>query len=266
MPIDCPIDIRPLTASEFEEVDYRVMGLAFESQNALGRLCEEQAYQRDLQARLLADGFRRVWIEVPVVVSHRDFTKQYLLDLVADDAVYELKTAKAIGDEHQSQLLNYLFLLDVPRGKLLNFRPSKVAGRIHATRLTSSKRREFVLDCTRWEKLSNQCPRLHEVLGGVLDDWGAFLDFNLYQQALVHFCGGEQEVVRRLPLGRDGALLGTQRFHMHSPGVAFRITAVTRQIDEMQSHLRRLVALTDLRGLQWINLNHHTVEVVTITS
>ena len=109
MPINCPLDIRPLTPERFQELDYRVMGHAFSSHNRLGRLCEEDAYQRDLQARLLADGFRCVHIEEPITVSHADFTKVYLLDLVADDAVYELKTVAALNDEHQAQLLNYLF-------------------------------------------------------------------------------------------------------------------------------------------------------------
>ena len=105
MPINCALDIGPLTPEKFQEMDYRVMGHAFASQNRLGRLCEEGAYQRDLQARLLADGFRRVCIEVPITVSLDDFTKTYSLDLVVDDAVYELKTAAALNEEHQAQLL-----------------------------------------------------------------------------------------------------------------------------------------------------------------
>ena len=133
MPISCPLDVRALTEEEFEERDYRIMGHAFASQNRLGRLCEEGIYQRDLQARLLADGFQSVHIEEPVTVSHADFTKVYSLDLIADDAVYELKTVTALNNEHQAQLLNYLFLLEIPRGKLINFRPAKVQGRIHAT-------------------------------------------------------------------------------------------------------------------------------------
>ena len=52
MAIECPIEIRPLSRVEFEAVDYRVMGHAYACQNELGRLCEESAYQRDLQARL----------------------------------------------------------------------------------------------------------------------------------------------------------------------------------------------------------------------
>jgi len=265
MPISCPLDIRPLTAEEFGELDYRIMGHAFASQNLLGRLCDEQVYQRDLRARLLADGFARVHIEVPVRVCYADFAKDYFLDLVADDAVYELKTVAALAGEHQGQLLNYLFLLGIPRGKLINFRPAKVQGRIHATGLTSADRGRYQVDSSRWQDLSESCGTLRRMMGELLADWGAFLDFELYQQALCHFCGGESKVIQRVPLARDGIFLGTQRFHAHSAGVAFRVTALTRQLDAMETHLRRLLALSELRALQWINLNHANIQLVTIT-
>ena len=99
MPIHCPIQIRALSAEEFEERDYRVMGHAYGSQNELGRLCDERVYEADLSARLLADGFHLVQTQVPVTLTHRDFAKRYSLDLVADDALYELKTAKDLTGE-----------------------------------------------------------------------------------------------------------------------------------------------------------------------
>ncbi len=80
-----------LSADEFEKRDYRVMGHAYASQNELGRLCDECAYEADLKARLLADGFQSVQTQVPVTVSHRDFSKTYRLDLIADDALYDFK-------------------------------------------------------------------------------------------------------------------------------------------------------------------------------
>lgn len=266
MPIECPLDVRPLTAAEFERVDYRVMGHAFASQNELGRLCEENAYQQDLQARLAADGFRDACVEVPVSVSFMDFTKIYSLDLVAGNAVYELKAVATLSSDHQAQLLNYLFLLGIPRGKLLNFRPPKVQGRIHATSLTLEERRSFHVDTSRWQDLSECCRVLRETMHELLSDWGAFLYFRLYEQALTHFCGGETRVVQRLPLRRSVTSLGTQRFHVHSPRLAFRVTSATEQIDNMESQLRRLLALTELQAMQWINLDHSSIRLVTITN
>lgn len=264
MPITCPLRIRPLKPDEFETIDYRVMGHAFDCQNELGRLCEEGAYQRDIQARLRADHFRSVEIEVPVVATHADFRKTYFLDLVVDHAVYELKTTADLIGEHEAQLLNYLFLLGIPRGKLINFRPPQVQGRLHATALTHETRRKFRFDDLRWQDRTPQCALLRTTLRELLADWGAFLDFHLYHQALTYFLGGEDRVLRRIPLHRGDVLLGTQAFSVHTSRVAFQVTAVTDQIAATESHLRRLLALTDLEAMQWINLNQGQVQLVTL--
>jgi GxxExxY protein len=170
------VTISCLDADQFERLDFRVMGHAYATQNELGRLCDESAYQADLKARLLTDGFRAVHTEVPVTLAHRDFSKKYFLDLVADDALYELKADKALTSEHEAQLLNYMFLLGLRRGKLLNFRPSKVEGRIVATSLTHDQRRRFTAVTGRWKDLTAACGTLRRTMCDLLQDWGAFLE------------------------------------------------------------------------------------------
>src|SRR5580698_6452788 len=152
MPIHCPITIAALNADEFEKLDYRLMGHVYASQNELGRLCDECVYEADLKARLLADGFRSVQTQVPVTVTHRDFSKTYRLDLVADNTIYELKAETNLVVEHDTQLFNYMFLLGIQRGKLLNFRPSKVQGKIIATGLTFEARRRFTETSDYWSE------------------------------------------------------------------------------------------------------------------
>ena len=264
MPIHCPVTVAYLTADEFEKLDYRVMGHAYASQNELGRLCDECAYEADLKARLLADGFRSVQTQVPVTVTHRDFSKKYLLDLLVDDALYELKTDAALVGEHDAQLFNYLFLLGIQRGKLLNFRPGKVQGKIIATSLTQEARRRFSAITERWMDLTPACVTLRHTLTDLLQDWGAFLSVDLYQEALIHFLGGASNIEHRVNLRRAGIDLGTQRMFVHTPGVAFRLTAVTEDQQFVESHLRRLLALTELKAIQWINLNHARIEFTTL--
>ncbi len=266
MPIHCPVQIKPLDAVAFESLDYRVMGHAYASQNELGRLCDECAYQADLKARLLADGFRSVLTEVPVTVTHRDFTKKYYLDLLADDALYELKAEAALVNEHDAQMLNYIFLLGIPRGKLLNFRPAKVQGKILATSLTPEARRHFTTVIDRYRDLTPACALLRSTLCELMQDWGAFLEVGLYQEALLHFLGGAGKIEQRVSLGRSGIDLGGQRMLLHAPAVAFRLTAVTEDQPHVESHLRRLLALTNLKAIQWINLNHAQIEFTTIQS
>ena len=79
------------------------MHCAYDSQNALGRLCDERVYENDLARRLRAEGFREVHSQVPITLSHCGFHKEYRLDLLADDALYELKTTTAFTSEHDAQ-------------------------------------------------------------------------------------------------------------------------------------------------------------------
>jgi GxxExxY protein len=264
MPIHCPVTIPCLSADEFEEIDYRVMGHAYASQNELGRLCDECAYEADLKQRLLADGFQSVQTQVPVAVTHQDFSKTYRLDLIGDHALYELKAESTLVGEHETQLLNYIFLLGLGRAKLLNFRPPKVQGKIVATSLTHEKRRRFTATIERWNDLTPSCAVLRQRMLDLLDDWGAFLDLALYQEALVHFLGGAGNVERRVSLHREKIDLGGQRMLAHAPGVALRMTAFTENQSQIEPHLRRLLVLTELKPIQWINLNHAIIEFTTI--
>lgn len=266
MPIHCPITIARLGEDEFEDLDYRVMGHAYASQNELGRLCDESAYEADLTARLVTDGFRSVQTQVPITVTHRDFSKTYRLDLLADDALYELKAEATLVGEHDTQLLNYMFLLGLGRAKLLNFRPPKVQGKIMATSLTQEDRRRFTAMTERWSDLTPGCTILRQTMLDLLQDWGAFLDFALYQEALIHFLGGASQVERRISLHRNQLDPGGQRMLMHAPAVAFRITAFTESQSHIEPHLHRLLALTRLKAIQWINLNHSKIEFTTIKS
>jgi len=264
MPIHCPITISCLGAEEFEALDYRVMGHAYASQNDLGRLCDESAYEADLKARLVASGFSAVHTQIPVTLSHSDFSKTYYLDMIADDALYELKAAKTLTSEHEAQLLNYIFLMGLRRGKLLNFHPPKVQGRIVATSLNHDERRRITPVTGRWQDLTSACETLRQTMCDLLGDWGAFLDIALYQEAILHFLGGAVKIEQSVRLTRGGLDLGTQRLLVYTPGLAFRLTAFTQTQDYIESQLRRLLALTGLKALQWINLNHTQIEFTTL--
>jgi len=253
-----------LSAEEFERLDYRVMGHAYSCQNELGRLCDECAYEADMKARLLADGFRSVQTQVPITVTHRDFSKTYRLDLIADNLLYELKAETTLAVEHDAQLLTYMFLLGVQRGKLLNFRPPKVQGKLIATSLKQEDRRRFTAIAERWSDLTPGCAVLRQTMFDLLYDWGAFLEVGLYQESLIHFLGGACNIARRVSLHRAGLDLGEQRMAIHAPGVAFRVTAYTEVQGYIESQLRLLLALTDLEAIQWINLNHSKIEFTTI--
>jgi GxxExxY protein len=264
MPIHCRITIPALTPDEFKARDYRIMGHAFACQNELGRFCDEGVYETDLAGRLSTVGFRRVFTQEPIVVTHGDFSKTYFLDLLADGALYELKTVSALTGEHHAQLLNYMLLLGLRCGKLLNFGPDRVEGQLIVTGLTPEVRRRFTVDATRWQEIAPACRRLRSVMEALLADWGAFLEVPLYQEALTHFLGGPSLVIQPVPLARCRLALGTQRMHIHAHGVGFVLTAYTADLPAHESNLRKLLALTPLTALQWLNLDHATIRFTTL--
>ncbi len=264
--VTCPINFATLSREEFLKLDYQVMRHAFATHNSLGRFCDEKIYQADLKERLARGELGPVTTEVPVTIRWKDFSKTYYLDLVEQEAaVYELKASAAIAGEHKAQLLNYLLILGLSVGKLLNFGAPSLQWHFASTRLTPERRRAIETDASHWRELSEACGRFRLAVEDLLATWGAFLDVALYEEALVWFLGGEQKVVQRLPLSRDGVLLGAQNCNLLTPDIAFHLTAHTTEQDRVEVHLRRFLDLTPLRAIQWINLNHNRIEFRTLT-
>lgn len=264
MPITSPIVIRNLTQAEFDERDAVVMRCAYAAQNALGRLCDERVYENDLARRLRAEGFKTVHTQVPVNVAHDGFAKEYRLDLVADEALYELKTVSALAPPHEAQALHYAMLTDVNHVKLLNFRPDRVQGQLKFNTFLDAKRRRITWDGAGWVSLSPQCEALQQRVRALVEDWGAGLEVKLYEEALVHFCGGEARCARRIPVALAGVELGSHPVLMHGEDVSFLATAFTAGIEGQRSHIKRLLALIRLRGIQWINFNHTIIQMQTM--
>jgi len=265
MPITSSLTLRPITQDEFAALDYQVMRHAFASQNELGRLCDEVIYQNDLAARLEAARLGAVRKEVPVQVTHADFSKTYLLDLVVRDAaIYELKTALCLAPEHDAQLLNYLLLHGAHHGKLVNSRPPQVESKFLNTGLTPERRHRLECNTQRWREDEPTSKALLEIMVALLEDWGGFLELPLYTDALVHFLGGAEKVLQKVPLSRNGIRLGDQRVHLTAAETAFRLTALTDAVEPYERQLRALLQHSPLRAIQWINLAHHRTDFVTL--
>ena len=260
MPISCPVSFPHLTTEEFGALDYEVMAHAFASHKTLGMLADESVYQGDFLERLESAGFS-VRREVPVTVSFRTFFKTYFLDaVVADKAVYELKTVTQLASQHTAQLINYLLMLDCRRGKLVNFRPASVDAQFVNAPLTAGERRSFEVHDARWRGDAATLAWMVEMLR----DWGTALELPLYHEAIVHVLGGEAEVVRQFPMHRDGVPIGSQRFYMMETDAAFRITAFPELLPGYETHVRRLLAHSPLRAVHWINIAYRHVTFTTI--
>jgi GxxExxY protein len=264
MPIHCPVPIRNLSKEDFDARDKVVMRCAYDTQNALGRLCEERVYENDLARRLRAAGFQSVHTQVPVTVTHGSFAKQYRLDVVADHALYELKVVNAFVSEHDAQVLHYAMLLPVNHGKLLNFRSPRVEGRLRFNAIMTEARHRMNVDVSGWQAIGDGCVKLKAHLLALLEDWGGFLDFRLYEEACVHHFGGEEHAIVRCPLVYEGETLGAHRFCLHDPEVCFMVSGYS-DAEAQTNHLQRLLALSNFKAVQWINLHHNVVRLRTLT-
>jgi len=153
-------------------------------------------------------------------------------------------------------------LLNVSHVKLINFRTPRVEGRLKYNALTSAQRRQFQINTGRWRPFTVDCHRLIETMRDLLCDWGTHLSVLLYEEALTSLCPN-CEVPSRIELRREGNLLGTHAVNQHHPDAFFVVTAITNE-RSYESHLLRLLNLTRLKGLHWINLNHDQIEFVTL--
>ncbi len=263
MPIKT-VEMQPVTEKQFHEIDYLVMRQAFAVQNDLGRFYDETIYQNELTRCCLAAGFDSVETEVPITISHNDFTKTYFMDLLINRSViYELKTVRALNGIHRRQLLNYLLLCQLYHGKLISFRSSALTHEFVSTSLNMEQRYAYDFNLSEWKGTDAESTKLKSIVEGLLADWGVFLEASLYLDATVHFLGGAESIESCIDVCQKNTLLGQKKMNMLNENTAFCITAVKHQAD-YRKHLKNVVSHTAVQRIQWINFNNHHVEFVTV--
>jgi len=259
------IDIKPISEDKFYQIDYKVMELAFAIHNEMGRFWDETIYKNELARRCREIGFEKVMTEAPVYACYDSFEKLHKIDLLINNSiVYELKTVRSLSEDHLKQALHYLFLLGLQHGKLVNFRPESVEYRFVSTRLTPERRFNYKIIDSEYQTFDNDSAWLKNLITNLLKEWGAFLDINLFYEAINHFRGGKEHVVKEITVACDSHILGEQSAHLLSPRTAFKISGVIRETENYEKHLRRFIKYTELKAIQWINFNHHEIVFKTI--
>lgn len=200
------------------------------------------------------------------LLAHEDFRKQYSVDLIVQGSiVYELKAVSRLNSEHEMQTLNYLLLLGLQHGKLINFRPPSVEKRFVSTTLLPEDRYNTDVVDREWVELDKDSVRLKQLVIDLLEDWGAYLELNLFYEAICHFWGGENNVVVEIDMFSKGAKIGQPKIHLLNPDLAFKLTALKNGIASYRRHLGRFIRHTTLKGIHWINFNHNVISFETIT-
>ncbi len=263
MPIVCDKNITCIDQDDFHAIDKVVMRHAFDIHNSMGRFYDECIYQNELSQRCRNDF--QVDREVLIRASHQGFSKSYFIDMLIEGSIiYELKTAKNLNSNHQKQLINYLLLIGIKHGKLINFRPNSVDSRFISTTLSTEDRLAFKLVEKEWRGDDCASRKLHEILCSLLNDWGVFLDINLYKDALMFFMNGSESNTKPVEIKVDGRIVGTQKMHLIDSNIACHLSAINDNPRLYETHIKRLLNHTSLNIIQWINFDKQTISLKTI--
>jgi GxxExxY protein len=265
MGIKCKQNIMGKNQDEFHRLDKTITGYAFDIHNEIGRFYDEKIYQRILAEKCHLASINNN-CEVEVVATFKDFIKTYKIDLLVESGIiYELKTVKALNEAHKQQLINYLLLTGIKYGKLLNFRPASVEYKFVSTTLTTEDRYDYSVDKTEWNNVTEKCDILYSVLVDLLSEWGAFLDYRLFNEALVYFLGGDEQIIQPVQIVYNNKIVGEQKMQLLNNETAFHLSGITKIFKGYENHLRRLITQTTIKNVQWVNFDKHNITMKTIT-
>jgi GxxExxY protein len=262
MPIRLPYKLPRISDDAMRLIDYEVMKHAFACHSARGRLCDEAVYQTDLSLRLRSAGFEAE-TEVPIKLSLGNFESVAKIDLLVDrKVIYELKTVERFTPKHEAQCLGYLFMAESTHGKLINFRRQSVESRFVNTSRTLDERRKVDWQ-TNW--FSGE-PLLLQVIRELIEDWGVGLDASLYRKAILKCAGEETAGDYLLPISDSGRSLGNQQFHLLNSDTGLAVTTYSKDAPNNRNELAKIVSISPLKHLHWVNITHGHVCLETIPS
>ncbi|MCI0360991.1 MAG: GxxExxY protein [Planctomycetaceae bacterium] len=237
------------------------MAKVFEIRNEFGRFFDERIYKQELAHRI-----PNLKLEYPITISHEAFSTTYYLDGLIGSGAFEFKTAQSLTSRHRGQLYNYLLMLDLAHGKLVNLRPESVEHEFVNATLRPADRHAFEVATDRWDRTLARAGYFMESLTGLLHDWGTGLDLRLYEAALTHFLGGETAVVRDMPVQSHGRNLGLQTMRLAEDDVAFRLTALETDLERFETHALKVLRHVELRAILWVNIGLRQVTFTTLRS
>jgi len=149
---------------------------------------------------------------------------------------------------------------------LVNFKGDEVEHEFVNATLSREVRASFNVKDTDYIELPGNGLSLKELFVPLLRDWGTCLDLELYEEALIHFLGGQQHVIRPVEILVDGKRVGQQPLKLLSPDVSFCVTAINNGQDQYELQLRRFLKHTSLRTIQWVYVGRTLGTFKTIRS
>jgi GxxExxY protein len=106
----------------YSEVTEKIIKAFFKVYNILGYGFLEKVYENALIIELKKMGFHISQQNNIKVYYDGKIVGDYFADIIVDNnVIVELKAAESLGEEHKTQLINYLKATDKEVGLLLNF-------------------------------------------------------------------------------------------------------------------------------------------------
>lgn len=250
MPVRTVIPIRHFSQEDFGDVAYEVVGHAFGVHSTLGRIFHEPIY-RSTMHRVIGE---RSIEKFSIQVSHQGWQKTLYVDFLVDAGCpFELKVVSDLTDAHASQLIQYLMLLGLSHGKLINFGKELVEHQFVNCHETLEQRRQFRIEQVNWIK-DEHANRFEHVVVSLLRDLGTGLSRTLYEEACTFLlCGPTPEREFTDAFWR-GNRTGRQAVQMIGKGIVFKLTCKREELHIYESHLKRFLANTDLKCILWANI------------
>ncbi len=112
-----------MTQKYLDELTFNVIGAAIEVHKNMGSGLLESVYQLCMIEELTNRNINFVSeFKVPVVYKGKELDIEFRCDLFVENClIVELKSVSEIKPIHDAQVLNYMKLLKVPKGIIINF-------------------------------------------------------------------------------------------------------------------------------------------------
>lgn len=117
-----------ITHKYLDELTYKVLGCAIEVHKFFGRVLLESVYKKSMEEELKHRKINFLSeLKIPVVYKSKPLDIDFRCDFFIENClVVELKSCSEIHPIFEAQLLNYMKLLQAPKGILINFNCSNI--------------------------------------------------------------------------------------------------------------------------------------------
>jgi len=112
-----------MTQKYLDELTFNVIGAAIEVHKNMGSGLLESVYQQCMIEELTNRNINFVSeFKIPVIYKGKELDIEFRCDLFVENClIVELKSVSEIKPIHDAQVLNYMNLLKVPKGIIINF-------------------------------------------------------------------------------------------------------------------------------------------------